>query len=294
MILKPFVEQRTNNYKQKVGQENEKQAAYFLDFELKNSKNYMIMHNVKLKYKDRTVQIDHLIISRIGIYVIESKFFSGEIEIQKNKDWIIHYKKEDIAISSPIEQNRRHILVLEDILKNEEIFTKIIGLKKSPEIHNLILISNKTIIKGKTPKNVIKQDKFMDYVESQGTFASIFLNPLKTVNDMLSIISQETLLDVSNKILSFDIYKEETETKSKPKTISKKTSKNDLESRLKELRLTLSKQEDIKPYMVFSNKELLSIIELKPKNKDEFLKISGVGKIKLEKYGELFLKEINQ
>ena len=46
--------------------------------------------------------------------------------------------------------------------------------------------------------------------------------------------------------------------------------------------------------MVFSNKELLSIIELKPKNKDEFLKISGVGKIKLEKYGELFLKEINQ
>jgi len=31
-----------------------------------------------------------------------------------------------------------------------------------------------------------------------------------------------------------------------------------------------------------------------PKNNAEFLSISGVGQFKLEKYGELFLHEINQ
>jgi ATP-dependent DNA helicase RecQ len=45
--------------------------------------------------------------------------------------------------------------------------------------------------------------------------------------------------------------------------------------------------------MVFHDKALLEMVEVKPQNLAAFGKISGVGQAKLEKYGEKFLAVIN-
>ena len=46
--------------------------------------------------------------------------------------------------------------------------------------------------------------------------------------------------------------------------------------------------------MVFSDKTLKEIVEKLPKTKGDMLKISGVGEVKYNKYGEVFLKEIKK
>lgn len=46
--------------------------------------------------------------------------------------------------------------------------------------------------------------------------------------------------------------------------------------------------------MVFTNQELDLIVENKPKNDGELMKIRGFGIKKVEKYGEAILKIINE
>ena len=46
--------------------------------------------------------------------------------------------------------------------------------------------------------------------------------------------------------------------------------------------------------MVFSDKTLAGMSEVRPQTLDEMLNISGVGQFKLEKYGEKFLESIKK
>jgi ATP-dependent DNA helicase RecQ len=61
---------------------------------------------------------------------------------------------------------------------------------------------------------------------------------------------------------------------------------------LKRLRKQIADTEDIPPYIVFSDATLLEMVQTMPESKSQLINVSGVGNIKLEKYGNLFLDEI--
>lgn len=65
-------------------------------------------------------------------------------------------------------------------------------------------------------------------------------------------------------------------------------------AKLKELRAELAAQANIPAYMVFSNHTLHEMCRKKPQTHEEFLKISGVGEVKDERWGEAFLEAINE
>lgn len=58
---------------------------------------------------------------------------------------------------------------------------------------------------------------------------------------------------------------------------------------LRNLRKSLADDAKIPPFAVFSDASLLSIMELRPKTKLDFLQVVGVGQVKLEKYADIFL-----
>lgn len=60
-------------------------------------------------------------------------------------------------------------------------------------------------------------------------------------------------------------------------------------SRLRNLRTEIAREEKVPPYIVFSDKTLTHMCILKPRTKEEMMKVSGVGEFKFEKYGERFL-----
>lgn len=62
--------------------------------------------------------------------------------------------------------------------------------------------------------------------------------------------------------------------------------------RLRNLRGKLAAEQNVPAYVVFSNAALTDMCRRLPKNNSEFLEVSGVGKAKLERYGEDFLQEI--
>ena len=61
---------------------------------------------------------------------------------------------------------------------------------------------------------------------------------------------------------------------------------------LRGLRTEIAREESVPPYIVFSDKTLVLMCRLRPKNKTEMLEVSGVGEHKFEKYGERFLWRI--
>jgi len=69
---------------------------------------------------------------------------------------------------------------------------------------------------------------------------------------------------------------------------------NKLFAKLRHLRKQIADQANLPPYVIFSDVSLSEMSELMPTNDSQFLSITGVGHIKLDKYGEDFLAEIKQ
>ena len=93
-------------------------------------KHYKIINDVFLKRKDgSTSQIDHIIVSTYGIFVIETKNYNGLITGKDNsEEWIQHLSKKDsYPFYSPTRQNYGHIKALKESLRlPENIFISIV------------------------------------------------------------------------------------------------------------------------------------------------------------------------
>jgi ATP-dependent DNA helicase RecQ len=59
--------------------------------------------------------------------------------------------------------------------------------------------------------------------------------------------------------------------------------------RLRQRRRELATEQKVAPYMIFGDAALREMLTYRPRNRDEFARISGVGAIKLERYAEDFL-----
>ena len=61
---------------------------------------------------------------------------------------------------------------------------------------------------------------------------------------------------------------------------------------LRNLRLTIAREEGMPPYIVFSDKALIDMCVKIPSDRASMLRVSGVGEVKYEKYGERFIEAI--
>lgn len=63
---------------------------------------------------------------------------------------------------------------------------------------------------------------------------------------------------------------------------------------MKKLRSEIAKEERVPAYIIFNDATLKQLETERPMSDEEFLNIDGVGKAKLEKYGDAFIKTIIQ
>ncbi|MBC5829423.1 MAG: DNA helicase RecQ [Candidatus Eremiobacteraeota bacterium] len=67
---------------------------------------------------------------------------------------------------------------------------------------------------------------------------------------------------------------------------------HDLFEALRRLRKSIADEQGVPPYVVFSDATLREMARLKPATQTAFLNVSGVGDVKLQKYGQAFVGEI--
>ncbi|MBR6249637.1 MAG: NERD domain-containing protein [Bacteroidales bacterium] len=84
---------------------------------------YRTINDVYITDNEHSTQIDHIVISECAIFVIETKFYNGEIYGGENSEkWSQYIYKNQFQFRNPILQNRGHIVALRKALKlNPEI-----------------------------------------------------------------------------------------------------------------------------------------------------------------------------
>ncbi len=80
---------------------------------------------------------------------------------------------------------------------------------------------------------------------------------------------------------------------SKRNDVPESGEERDLFEALRDLRMELSKDQGVPPYVVFGDKTLLAMVEHRPSTLDEFRQLHGVGDVKRKRYGESFLEVIS-
>ena len=80
--------------------------------------------------------------------------------------------------------------------------------------------------------------------------------------------------------------------KSRKITVDLEESELRLFETLREIRKHLAEDLGVPPYVIFGDASLLEMCRDKPSNEEEFLDITGVGQVKLERHGAIFLEAI--
>ena len=92
-------------------------VGYFLK---KLGPEYKIMNNVMLRNNDKTAQIDHTVVSPYGVFVIETKSYSGTVYgKQKANEWTQYLGGRKRYFMNPIHQNYGHIKALQSIIGDD-------------------------------------------------------------------------------------------------------------------------------------------------------------------------------
>lgn len=79
---------------------------------------YVPLHNVTLATPDGSTQIDHVIVSRFGIFAIETKNMQGWIfGSERQAEWTQKIYKRTFKFQNPLRQNYKHTKALEAMLQ---------------------------------------------------------------------------------------------------------------------------------------------------------------------------------
>lgn len=117
---------------------------------------YRRVHNVTLATPDGTTQIDHVLVSRYGIFVVETKNLKGWIfGSETQPQWTQKIFKKSFKFQNPLRQNFRHVKALEATLQ--------VPLET---IHSVVAFVGECEIKTPMPSNVTSGSGFIRYIKS--------------------------------------------------------------------------------------------------------------------------------
>lgn len=189
----------------KSGIRGEKEAAYHIDFHLKDSKTYAVIHDLRIEHNGRVAQIDHLVIGRtLDLFLIESKNYSTALRVSGEGEFQVKTRYGWRGISSPVEQNKRHLRVLDELIKDDDLAPTRLGLRLSPTYHQWVLVPPECNVLGKRDSvEIIKMDMFAKRMNDWANEIK-----LSEVLSVVKIVSGETVMEFARKLA--DMHQPET------------------------------------------------------------------------------------
>lgn len=120
----------------KIGKRGEKEVYKTLKKGL--GRKYKILRDVYLGSEKKSTQIDLLVVSRYGIFVIEVKNWSGKIYgTEESLNWQVYNKGYRNEYYNPIRQNNGHLNSLKKAIGGDLVYTPIVVFTGKADISNL-------------------------------------------------------------------------------------------------------------------------------------------------------------
>jgi hypothetical protein len=147
------------------------------------SDDYKILNDVMIITKDGiSHQIDHVVFSKYGIFVIETKQINGYITGNDyDKKWTVYSGKKKFYIYNPVHQNYGHIKALEEVLElSQDKFIPIVCISSRAKVK---IKSNVVVLLAYLLPTIQKYDKVI----------------LDNVDDVYNKLLQVNIIDKSKR-----------------------------------------------------------------------------------------------
>jgi len=127
-------------------------ARWFLDKE-----TYHLIRNVTLPTSDGTTQIDHVIVSRFGLFVVETKNMKGWIfGGPHQKRWTQKIYKHTTQFQNPLHQNYKHVKKLQALLDLTD-----------GQVYSVVVFVGGSEFKTPMPENVTQGGGYIRFIKSK-------------------------------------------------------------------------------------------------------------------------------
>ncbi|PPD11164.1 MAG: hypothetical protein CTY27_07055 [Methylotenera sp.] len=188
MILKEKQLTNSQNPKMRAGEEAEKQMAFYLKRAFANSNDCFVLNDLRIIHNDDVAQVDHLVVTPFGLFIIESKSVHGKIIVNKRNEWSRTYNRVPEGMPSPVLQAEAQGKVLKGLLvENKEALLgkALFGTTQKGflncQIFVYVAISDKGIIEREHEvKELFKADQICKSIATQ-------LESLKKKNSLLNL-----------------------------------------------------------------------------------------------------------
>jgi predicted RNA-binding Zn-ribbon protein involved in translation (DUF1610 family) len=135
---------------------------------------YHLIKNVTLPSEDGTTQIDHIIVSVYGVFVVETKNLRGWIfGSPQQRNWTQQIFRHKNKFQNPLHQNYKHTKTLESLLN-----------LTNKQLHSVIVFIGDSEFKTPMPDNVTYGMGYIRYIQSK---SDMVIEP-KQVADIIATI----------------------------------------------------------------------------------------------------------
>ena len=124
-----------------------------------DKKKYQLLKNVTLRTDNGTTQIDHIIVSQYGVFVIETKNYEGWIfGSEHSKIWTQSIYGKKNTFQNPLHQNYKHVKVIQKLLNLDE-----------NQIFSVVVFVGESTFKTDMPSNVVYPLGLLKFIKSHQT-----------------------------------------------------------------------------------------------------------------------------
>jgi restriction system protein len=111
-----------------------------------NQKTYVRFHDVIIPSKSGTTQVDHILISRFGVFIIETKNKGGWIFGSEDQaKWTQTFRRHKYSFQNPLRQTYRQ----------KKILSNFLGIRES-NVHTVVYFVGDCKFKTQMPENVLR------------------------------------------------------------------------------------------------------------------------------------------
>jgi hypothetical protein len=120
--------------------------------------DYHVMNHVTIRMDDGTTEVDHILVSKFGVFVMETKDYNGWIfGNPTDATWTQMLFRRRFTFQNPIFQNKRHVRAVQGLL----------DFLPPEAIKSVVVFSGEAEFKTAIPQGVITIDRLAEYLMRQ-------------------------------------------------------------------------------------------------------------------------------
>lgn len=156
---------------------------------------YTVLNDILIYVDGKSMQIDHIVVSKFGIFVIETKQYNGYITGSKyDKRWVRHTRRKKYYYENPIRQNYGHVLGVCELL----------GLDEN-KVFNVVCIPSRAVLKVDDDGELTRYETLLPKIKRYNIEVldnvSEIVNIIKSSNVIRTEARKQHISDVKNSVV---------------------------------------------------------------------------------------------